>query len=240
MRSEWASSHVYPCIPTTNGAWTPCSASMHGLTWTNHVGTMFWKTTAPPAGEHHNLTSARPLPYANIWTGYTPLIPEQLCSFIHTSEMKCLAPAGRMTPEDSLTITVNVRQNFPWLKTKEKINACQGTLNALKWVCFLFTCTFELYCTILHGLCSTGMASWWFIQQKFLTLFSFTTFRLVYSTKHLLHVIQCILVTFNKCMKWNVNTDSGCMLNAWCKDVSSSPNSSFLKSPWKKNVLNYR
>jgi len=99
--------------------------------------------------------------YANIWTGYTPFIPEQLCSFIHTPEMKCLAPAGRMTSEDSLTITVNIRQNFLRLKkTKEQINACHGTLNALKWVCFLFTHTFELYSTILHGFCSIGMASW--------------------------------------------------------------------------------
>jgi len=134
---------------------------MLGLTWTNHVRTMFGKTTAPPAGKHHNLTSARSQPYANIWTGYTPFIPEQLCSFIHTPEMKCLAPAGRMTSEDSLTITVNIRQNFLRLKkTKEQINACHGTLNALKWVCFLFTHTFELYSTILHGFCSIGMASW--------------------------------------------------------------------------------
>lgn len=84
-------------------------------------------------------------------------------------------PAGRMTPEESLTITVNIRQNFPRVKkTNEKIHACHGTLNALKWVFFLFTCTFELYCTILHGFCITGMASWWFIQINILTLFSFT------------------------------------------------------------------
>lgn len=170
--------------------------------WTSHAGTMFGKTTAPSAGYPLNLTSARPLPYANIWTGYTPLIPEQLCSFIHTSEMKCLAPAGWMTPALLWRLPDHCQHSAAIWKhasaqlsqtTEDKGKAGHGTLNALKWVCFLFTYTFELDCSILHGFRSTCMTS-----------FPLNVYFLLYKATS--------IIQFNKCMKRNVNIHSGCML----------------------------
>lgn len=119
MRSQWASSHVYPCIRLQmehgHHAQPHLKKSCCFNVWRNCSATCCLTTTTA---------------YANIWMSSTPLIPEQLCSFIRTSELKCLAPAGRMTPallwrldhgQHSAAIWKQTAQLFR-LQTKEKIN----------------------------------------------------------------------------------------------------------------------
>lgn len=134
------------------------------------------KTTTPPAGYRCNLTCAKPQPYANIWAGSTPLISEQLCLFIHSSELKCFRPPSAKWPLhycENSHITVNIQLRFENFTTHPD----KGKYIKPFWswhIKCVIKCRFRRHSVIVSAapVCPDGEA------LNILALFGFSIFRL--------------------------------------------------------------